>query len=586
MQRKIGGILKLVVFVVAAGMLAVPAWAGGEVYVVGASRNGDADYMGSYGDGGFSSLEVMQVTQDSGITAYPVAFGNGLGDFDNDGEYDYIAAFGYGAILGLPDVSGFIYISKKLGAGDQFAPPVNVATWTEGYYAMDMAVADFNGDGNQDFVMSYMGSPNTGLYLGDGEFGFTYSVLENTAPAYSAGIDATDFNNDGIADFVVAPNSADQIYVNLGNPDGTFTKQTFSTHDGNAVYGIAAADFINNDGIADIATASYDYLIIYAGNGDGTFEWSASYEFDLNQSPIDNYDFDGDGNQDLVAASFGEALDGVAVLLNNGDGTFRLDNIYPGTNTDPNVYRYLNAVTAPPYVPKANVEPLAVLDADSYEATVGEAIEFDGGQSDDEDGEIVSYVWDFGDNTPGTEGGAAKETHVFNEADTYDVTLTVIDDKGATATAQAEVHVAAAPVAVSVKVAFTPHTLFAPRKLNLNSQGKWITATIWVPAGYDARQIDMDSVQIAMDSGTTISACTNNKYGFFKNLFKRYRSRHMISVKFDRKLVSEALAGASGRTLLTVVGKMNSNGKSVDFSGEGTIQVIGKHKKTAHHGHK
>ena len=42
-------------------------------------------------------------------------------------------------------------------------------------------------------------------------------------------IAVADFNGDGIADFVVAPNSNEPIYVNLGNGDGTFTKSTFNT---------------------------------------------------------------------------------------------------------------------------------------------------------------------------------------------------------------------------------------------------------------------------------------------------------------------------------------------------------------------
>ena len=83
MQTKLRGMLRILVCVVAAVILTIPAWAGGEVYVVGAELNGNADYMGSYGDGSFSSLEVMQITQDTGITAYPETYGNGLGDFDN-----------------------------------------------------------------------------------------------------------------------------------------------------------------------------------------------------------------------------------------------------------------------------------------------------------------------------------------------------------------------------------------------------------------------------------------------------------------------------------------------------------------------
>jgi len=583
MQTKLGGIFGIIVCVVAAFILAVPAWAGGEVYVVGAEANGDANYMVSNGDGSFSAMEILQRTGESGITAYPLSYSNGIGDFDNDGDYDYIAGFGYAPGLGFSD--GIIYIFEKLAAGNQFASPVNVASWNVGYYPMEIAVADFNGDGNQDFVMSYMYTTTTGLYLGDGNFGFTYYALPDSAPGYSAGIDVADFNNDGFADFVVAPNSYEPIYVNLGKGDGTFTVLTFNTHDGNVTWGIAAADF-THDGIADIATAYYDSLIIYSGNGDGTFQWSASHAFDLNRSSIDNYDFNGDGYQDLVAANFGEAYNGVAVLLGHEDGTFTLDATYPGSTGG-----YLDVIVCPPYEPPPNIEPVAVLDPTIYEVTVGQAVDFDGSQSYDEDGEIIAYAWDFGDEdqaaaavqtfaVAGFDAGTDRQNHAYNEAGLYFVTLTVTDDKGATASIQAEVRVAEPPVVVPVKVYFNPRTL------NLNSRDRWITATIKVPAGYNDRQIDIASVQILSDGGTAITAFANTRHGFFKKFFRKYRSRHTLTLKFDRQAVSKALAGASGHTFLKVVGKMNSNGKLVDFSGEGKIQVIGKHKEKFQHGKK
>jgi len=568
MPAKFRGVFSIIACVTAAFMLAAPAAAGGEPFVVSAGSNGDADYMQIYGDGSLSSAEALQLTQSSGITDYPLSFGNGLGDFDNDGLYDYIVGIGYG--------DGAVYISKKLDAGNQFAPPVNVAPWTEGYYAMDIAVADFNGDGNQDFVITHMYSYNCGLYLGDGNFGFTYSTLEDTAPYFSAGVDAADFNGDGFVDFVVAPNSDEEIYVNLNNGDGTFTKSTFPTHDGNSVYGIAAADF-NNDRKADIAAASEDFLIIYTGNGDGTFQWAGSYEFDLNQSPIDNYDFDGDTYQDLVVGNFGAETQSVAILLNNGDGTFILDTTYPGTVGE------LYAVTAQPYEP--NIDPVAVLDSNFFEVTAGEAIAFDGSQSYDEDGEIVAYAWDFGDGNTAAEGAAAQLTHVYSEAGQYVVTLTVTDNKGATASVQAEVNVAAAPVVVpepsvspvAVKVAFSPH------KLKDKSRDKWFKVKIRVPSGYDAGQIDYASVKLVTEDGTVLAAYPDSKPHFLKKLFKAHRHGASLSIKFKRKDVSDALSEVSGQTVLKVEGKMLKDGESVDFAGSGTIKVTGKHKKHDKH---
>jgi PKD repeat protein len=56
-------------------------------------------------------------------------------------------------------------------------------------------------------------------------------------------------------------------------------------------------------------------------------------------------------------------------------------------------------------------------------------VQFDASESNDPDGEIVSYLWDFGD---GASAEGMTVEHVFPQQQTqYQVTLTVIDDSGA-----------------------------------------------------------------------------------------------------------------------------------------------------------
>ncbi|MGK9146001.1 PKD domain-containing protein [Plantibacter flavus] len=74
-----------------------------------------------------------------------------------------------------------------------------------------------------------------------------------------------------------------------------------------------------------------------------------------------------------------------------------------------------------------NVPPTA-----SFTATATDLhAQFDATASTDSDGTIASYAWDFGDGTTGT---GATTTHDYTTAGAHTVTLTVTDNKGATAT--------------------------------------------------------------------------------------------------------------------------------------------------------
>jgi subtilisin family serine protease len=77
-----------------------------------------------------------------------------------------------------------------------------------------------------------------------------------------------------------------------------------------------------------------------------------------------------------------------------------------------------------------------------YSAQAGRAVQFNGGGSSDSDGTIISYRWEFGD---GTNGAGVAPSHVYTAARTYDVILTVADDRGGSATAGTTVTVAPSP---------------------------------------------------------------------------------------------------------------------------------------------
>ena len=72
-------------------------------------------------------------------------------------------------------------------------------------------------------------------------------------------------------------------------------------------------------------------------------------------------------------------------------------------------------------------KPHAIADADEAVVAEGEALQFYGNESWDEDGQIVNYTWNFGD---GKYNYTDNPVHIFTENGEYNVTLTVRDNNG------------------------------------------------------------------------------------------------------------------------------------------------------------
>ena len=551
-----------------------------DIYVVTMDINGNSNYLKSYGDGTFSEQEFIG---NPGVT-YQWSMASGIGDFDDDRDFDYLIAKGFSA--------GSVYLFERQGQGSDksFKDPVEIASWTAppgGVYPIGMAIADFNGDETLDFLITYFGSTDGTMFLGIPpedredkntlEFALPY-VVEGIAPAYSNNADAADFNNDGFADFVVAHAYHGKFSINIGLDDGTFESHQLEAYSHGNYWNIALADF-DKDGNVDMIASNNDYIDFYEGQGDvevgeTQFIWRHRIEDDnMLDSAIDNFDFDGDGNQDLIVAKYGDELS-VAVLLGEGDGkTFTWDGKKYGGGEGSDRW----SIAAPSAYGPENIPPVAAIDFEGPPIIAGQPVLFDGSGSFDDDGEIVSYVWNFGANDYTAAGYSAQSSslesdtnegiaaqHVFYESGEHIVTLTVTDDQGESHCAQVKITVE--PLSVRVKI--------KPRTLNLKSKGKWIKATIILPKKKKGFGVDMTGMFTADEDAFLGYAVADYGYGFLGNFIKKYKKgRRYIKVRFDRQEIIKGLKDRNGKVRLRIDGRIMIDGQPTDFSGYGKIKV-------------
>lgn len=277
---------------------------------------------------GATGLDVV-VGSESGTTA-SIFFNNGDGTFGAINNYAWtkVLRIALGDIdgvngpdlIGLPVTAAFshlIYIALNNGDGT-FATSYSMPV---GDRVSGLRIDDLDGSAGLDIAVANRTSKDVAVLLnqGNGRF-YSASFLESYGSAYS-GV-SVDVDNANGKDLIVTSPTMGQLYVSLNNGDGTLAPKVgypVATEGGSIAY----AD-LDADNFVDLITPSIanSNVSVFINNGDGTFATKVDYTVP-GGSPVHVAvaDIDGTNGNDIVV-SIDATSDNLAILYNNGDGTF------------------------------------------------------------------------------------------------------------------------------------------------------------------------------------------------------------------------------------------------------------------------
>ena len=251
-------------------------------------------------------------------------------------------------------------VSVMRGNGDGTFQAAASFPLTGNVLAKKLTVADVNGDGKRDVIVSdalynaatnySLGGVNVLINVGNGSLA-SPTRYDSGGFAYALNVITADVNHDGSPDILVSnvcsALDANQVCtggatvgVLLGNGDGSFQQVVIYATDspsGPGLIPIAAVD-LNRDGNPDllVANANTNAATVLIGNGNGSFQPPVHY-FDGAQLPVDIVagDVDGDGLDDAVVLnsctagqSCGGTTGALSVMLGNGNGSLQAPALY------------------------------------------------------------------------------------------------------------------------------------------------------------------------------------------------------------------------------------------------------------------
>ncbi len=271
------------------------------------------------------------------LPSYMIGQTIAVGDLNHDGKPDIVAGSWYQNALAV-----FLNQGNRQFTQPVFSippdPPYPTGLQVGEFF--DLAIGDFDGDGNND-VVALQDQINQRLrffhFNGNGTLTVFATINQNeTGTSYERVMEVGDLNGDNRPDIVFAgggPFGVRNISFVFGQPVGGTLALSYGPLVEDKTVGISIND-LDNDGDKDLAVAFLDTttpnqnsLRVFRNNGSGSFtsvpRSSPDYLFPPND--ITTGDFNNDGKQDL-AALISETI--VTVMYGNGDLSYSGEKNY------------------------------------------------------------------------------------------------------------------------------------------------------------------------------------------------------------------------------------------------------------------